>query len=153
MPNTYTQLYIQIVFTVKGRKSLIKKPWRDDLYKYICGIVNNKSQKVYAIGGVEDHIHILVSVFPNISISELVGLIKSNSSRWINQNGLVPQGFQWQEGFGAFSYSQSDISNVANYIANQETHHAKRKFRDEYIDLLEKFNVAYDEKYLFEWLN
>lgn len=153
MPNTYSQLYIHIVFTVKNRHCFIKKHWRDDLYKYICGIAKNKSQKVYAIGGIEDHIHILMSMRPSISVSALVGLIKTNSSKWINEKGLVPSGFQWQEGFGAFSCSQSHISKVANYIANQEAHHSEKTFRQEYIDLLEKYDVDYDEQFLFQWLN
>jgi REP element-mobilizing transposase RayT len=152
MANTFTQIYVQIVFSVKGRQNLIHKKWREELYKYICGIVTAKNQKVYAIGGVEDHIHILISIRPNISISDLVRDIKANSSKWINDRQFDLQNFQWQEGFGAFSYSQSQLDNVITYINNQEKHHQKRSFKNEYISLLEKFNVQYDEKYLFDWI-
>jgi REP element-mobilizing transposase RayT len=144
-------MYIQIVFAVKRRQNLIQKNWKDELHKYICGIVNGKGQKVYAIGGVEDHIHILVSIKPNISISDLVRDIKANSSKWINENEFVRGKFQWQEGFGAFSYAQSQLDNVIAYINNQEQHHQKKKFKDEYLTLLQKFDIEYDEKYLFDW--
>jgi REP element-mobilizing transposase RayT len=152
MPNTYSQLYIQIVFSVKGRQNLIHKNWRDELYKYICGIVNAKNQKVYAIGGVADHIHILVSLKPTIAISDLVRDIKANSSKWINEKGLIIGKFHWQEGFGAFSYSQTQLETIINYINNQEHHHKTKKFKDEYIELLKKFEIEYNEKYLFEWI-
>jgi putative transposase len=151
MANTYTQMYIQIVFAVKRRQNLIQKKWKDELHKYICGIVNGKGQKVYAIGGVEDHIHILVSIKPNIAISDLVRDIKANSSKWINENEFVRGKFQWQEGFGAFSYAQSQLDNVIAYINNQEQHHQKKTFKDEYLTLLQKFDIEYDEKYLFDW--
>ncbi|GGE35554.1 IS200/IS605 family transposase [Psychroflexus planctonicus] len=152
MANTFTQVYIQIVFTVKGRQNLIHKKWKDELYKYICGIVNAKQQKVYAIGGVADHIHILVSIKPNISISELVRSIKANSSKWINEKGLVLGKFQWQGGFGAFSYAQSQLDTVIKYINNQEKHHKVKTFKDEYTEFLEKFEIDYDEKYLFKFI-
>jgi REP element-mobilizing transposase RayT len=145
-------MYIQIVFAVKRRQNLIQKNWKDELHKYICGIVNGKGQKVYAIGGVEDHIHILVSIKPNISISDLVRDIKANSSKWINENEFVRGKFQWQDGFGAFSYAQSQLDNVIAYINNQEQHHQKKTFKDEYLTLLQKFNIEYDEKYLFDWV-
>ena len=150
MANTYHQIYLHIVFSVKGRQRLILKSWKDELHKYICGIVNVKEQKVYAIGGVEDHIHILVSIKPNIPISDLVRDIKANSSKWINLNGKVSNKFQWQGGFGAFSCSQSQLDIVIKYINNQEQHHQKKSFKDEYVGLLQKFNVGYDEKYLFD---
>ncbi len=152
MANTYTQIYLHIVFSVKGRQNLIQNKWQDELHKYICGIVNGKKQKVYAIGGMPDHIHILVSISPNIAISELVRDIKANTSKWINEKGLIKEKFQWQEGFGAFSYAQSQLDNVMAYINNQEQHHQKKTFKEEYLDLLQKFNVEYDEKYLFEWV-
>lgn len=152
MANTYTQMYIQIVFAVKRRQNLIQKKWKDELHKYICGIVNGKGQKVYAIGGVEDHIHILVSIKPNIAISDLVRDIKANSSKWINENEFVRGKFQWQEGFGAFSYAQSQLDNVIAYINNQEKHHQKKTFKNEYLTLIQKFNIEYDEIYLFDWL-
>jgi len=152
MANTFSQIYIQIVFSVKGRQNLIQKKWQEELYKYICGIINGKQQKVFAIGGVGDHIHILVSLKPNISISDLVKEIKINSSKWINEKTFVYGKFQWQEGFGAFSYSQSQLDNVIGYINNQEQHHKKKTFKEEYIELLKKFNISIDEKFLFEWI-
>jgi REP element-mobilizing transposase RayT len=139
------------VFSVKGRQNLIHKNWKDDLHKYICGVVNGKDQKVYAIGGVADHIHILVSIKPTILISDLVRDIKANSSKWINENHYIIGKFQWQDGFGAFSYSQSHLDNVIAYINNQELHHQNKTFKDEYIELLHKFNIEFDEKYLFDW--
>ncbi|MCU0328804.1 MAG: IS200/IS605 family transposase [Chitinophagales bacterium] len=153
MANTYTKIYIHIVFSVKGRQNLIQKTWKEELYKYICGIVNRNEQKVYAIGGMADHIHILVSIKPNVSISDLVRDIKANSSKWINDKGYIVGKFLWQEGFGAFSYAQSQLDTVIAYIDNQEIHHQKKTFKDEYIDLLQKFNIEYDEKYLFDWIS
>ncbi len=152
MANTYTQIYLHVVFSVKGRQNLIHNDWKDELHKYICGIVIGNEQKVYAIGGVADHIHILVSIKPNIALSDLVRDIKANSSKWINEKSLVKGKFQWQEGFGAFSYAQSQLDTVIAYINNQEQHHQKKTFRDEYLELLQKFNISYDEKYLFEWI-
>lgn len=152
MANTYTQLYIHVIFSVQGRQNIIHKKWKNELYKYICGIINNKKQKVYAIGGVEDHVHLLISLSPSISLSDLVKDIKANSSKWINDKNLLLGKFKWQEGFGAFSYSQSQINNVINYINSQEIHHQKKTFKDEYLDFLNKFNVEHDEKYLFEWI-
>ncbi len=152
MANTYTQIYIQIVFSVKGRQNLIQKDWKEELHKYICGIVNGKKQKVYAIGGVADHIHILISINPNIVLSDLVRDIKANSSKWINERQFVLGKFQWQEGFGAFSYAKSQLDAVITYINNQEQHHKKDTFKDEYLALLQKFDIDFDEKYLFEWI-
>jgi len=152
MANTFTQIYVHIVFAVKGRQNLIQKNWKDELHKYICGIVNGKEQKVYAIGGMADHIHLLVSIKPTISISDLVRDIKANSSKWINEKQYVVGKFQWQEGFGAFSYGQSQLDIVITYINNQEQHHEQKTFKDEYMELLQRFNIIYDEKYLFEWI-
>lgn len=152
MANTFTQIYIHIVFSVKGRQNLIQKAWRDELHMYICGIANGKEQKIYAIGGVADHIHLLVSIKPTISISDLVRDIKANSSKWINEKRYVIGKFQWQEGFGAFSYAQSQLNTIIAYINRQEQHHKQQTFKAEYVELLQKFNVAYDEKYLFEWV-
>ncbi|MEN9829167.1 MAG: hypothetical protein RJA11_1783 [Bacteroidota bacterium] len=149
MANTYTQVYVQIVFAVKHRQHLIHKSWKDELHKYICGIINGKAQKVYAIGGVEDHIHILVSLKPDISISELVRDIKACSSKWVNEKGFARGKFQWQGGFGAFSYQGDALENLIRYINNQEQHHQKTKFKDEYIDLMHQYNIDYNEKYLF----
>lgn len=152
MANTYTQIYIHIVFSVKGRQNLIRKEWKEELFKYICGIVNGKKQKVYAIGGMSDHIHILVSIKPDIALSDLVKDIKANSSKWINEKSYLKGKFEWQEGFGAFSYSQSQLDAVIAYINNQEQHHQKKTFKEEYIEMLQKFKIQYDEKYLFDWI-
>jgi REP element-mobilizing transposase RayT len=153
MPNTYSQIYVQVVFSVKRRQNLIQKSWKEELYKYICGIVSGKEQKVYAIGGVEDHIHILISLRPNIALSDLVRDIKANSSKWINEKGFVKGKFQWQEGFGAFSYGHPQLDTIIAYINNQEQHHQKKRFKEEYMELLEKYYVEYHEKYLFDWFD
>jgi REP element-mobilizing transposase RayT len=152
MANTYTQLYIHIVFAVKGRQNLIQRLWKDELHKYICGIVNGKDQKIFAIGGIADHIHILVSIKPEIAISDLVRDIKSNSTKWINEKRFLVGTFHWQKGFGAFSCAKSQLDNVIAYINNQEDHHKKKSFKDEYIEQLQKNEIIYDEKYLFEWI-
>ncbi len=123
MPNTYTQLYIQIVFAVKGRQSLISKNNREELHKFITGIIKNREQKLLSIFCMPDHIHLLVSIKPSVSISDLVRDIKAGSSKFINEQNWIKGKFSWQEGFGAFSYSRSQIDNVANYILNQEKHH------------------------------
>ncbi|MEY4003516.1 MAG: hypothetical protein RIT07_1558 [Bacteroidota bacterium] len=153
MANTYSQVYVQIVFCVKGRQNLIDMIWKEELYKYICGIVNGKKQKVYAIGGVADHVHILVSLKPDITISDLVRDIKAGSSKWINEKQLVRGKFQWQQGFGVFSYAQSNLDYVIAYINNQEIHHQKKSFKDEYVELLKQFNIDYNEAYLFHWID
>jgi REP element-mobilizing transposase RayT len=152
MANTFSQIYIQIVFAVQGRQNLIASEWREELYKYITGIVKNHEQKLIAIGGVSDHIHILIGFKPNFEISKLVQEIKANSSRFINKKQFVKGKFVWQEGFGAFSYSRSQLDTVIRYIENQEKHHSKKSFKKEFIEFLEHFEVAYDEKYLFEWI-
>ena len=152
MANTYTQIYLHIVFSVKGRLNLIQKDWKEELHKYICGIVNRQNEKVYAIGGVADHVHILISIKPNIAISDLVREIKANSSKWVNGKRFVLGKFEWQEGFGAFSYAQSQLNAVINYINTQEHHHKNKTFKEEYLDLLSKFSIEYEEKYLFDWI-
>lgn len=152
MANTYSQIYIQIVFAVCGRENLIRAEWKEELYKYITGIVTNHGQKLIAIGGIADHIHILIGFKPNFEISKLVQEIKANSSRFINQKRLVKGKFSWQEGFGAFSYSRSQLDTVIRYIRNQEQHHAKHSFKEEFIGFLEHFEVEYDENYLFDWI-
>lgn len=146
--NTFTQIYIHIVFTVKQRQKLINPAWKDELYKYICGIANAHHHKIYAIGGMPDHIHILISIRPSSAISDIVREIKANSSRWINEKNFIKGTFQWQEGYGAFSYSQSQLPTVIAYINNQESHHATKTFKEEFTELLEKFAIEYDEKYL-----
>lgn len=152
MANTFSQIYIQIVFAVHGRQNLIGSEWREELYKYITGIVKNHEQKLIAIGGVSDHIHILIGFKPNFEISKLVQEIKANSSRFINKKQFVRGRFSWQEGFGAFSYSRSQLDTVIRYIENQERHHTKKSFKKEFIEFLEHFEVEYDEKYLFNWI-
>lgn len=152
MANTYSQIYIQIVFAVSGRENLISKQWKDELYKYMTGIVTNDGQKLLAINGVADHIHILLNIKPNIALSDLVRDIKANSSRWINERKFVRGKFEWQEGFGAFSYSLSQLDDVIGYIRRQEEHHQNVSFKKEYITYLERFNVDFDEKYVFDWI-
>ena len=151
MPNTYTQIYIQFVFTVKGRLNLIPKQHREELHKFITGILQKRKQKMLAIFCMPDHTHILASLTPDISISDLVRDIKAGSSKFINDNNWIGGKFNWQEGFGAFSYSRSQIDSVIKYISNQEEHHNKKTFKEEYIEFLKKFEIEYDEKYLFEW--
>ncbi len=150
MPNTYSQIYIQIVFAVKGRQAFIKENFREELQKYISGIIAQKKQKLYAIYCMPDHTHILVSMKPDIAISDLVRDIKSNSSSFIEDKEFV-KNFSWQTGFGAFSYSKSQSKNVVDYILNQPQHHKKRSFKAEYMEFLQKFEIEYDEKYLFEF--
>lgn len=152
MPNTYSQIYIQIVFAVKGRENLISSRNRDELQKFITGIVTNRNQKLLAIFAMPDHVHILVGMQPSISISDLVRDIKAGSSKFVNDSKWINGKFNWQEGYGAFSYSKSQIHNVVNYILNQEEHHKKQSFKEEYIDFLNKFEIDYQEKYLFDWI-
>lgn len=152
MAGTFSQIYIQYVFTVKGRENLLQKPWRDEVFKYISGIIKGKNQKPIIVNGVGDHVHVFVGLKPAMCISDLVRDIKNNSSNFINEQKFLKNKFSWQEGYGAFSYAHSQIENVYHYIANQEEHHRKKTFREEYIDLLNKFEIEYNEKYLFDWL-
>ncbi len=153
MANTFSQIYIHCVFATKDRNSAISKTWKDELYKYICGIVNNSNQKVYAINGVSNHIHILISIKPNCLLSDLVRDIKASSSKWVNTKSFVKGKFQWQEGFGSFSVSQSQLDKVIAYIDNQEEHHRKLPFKEEYLGFLKSYNIEYDEKYVFQWVD
>ncbi|MCX6219687.1 MAG: IS200/IS605 family transposase [Bacteroidia bacterium] len=150
MANTNTQMYLQFVFAVQNRLSLIRSEWKDELYKYITGIVKNNKHKLIAINGMPNHLHVFVGYKPHQLIPDLLQDIKGSSSRWINSRNLVQGKFSWQEGYGAFSYSHSQIDNVVKYIMNQEEHHKKRTFREEYIEMLEKFNIGYDEKYILK---
>lgn len=152
MAGTYTQLYIQIVFAVKGRENIISKTWKDELHKYISGIITNKGLKSIIVNGASDHIHAFVGLKPAMSISDLVRDMKNNSSNFINEKQFVSGRFSWQEGYGAFSYSHSQIDNVYNYILNQEQHHHKKTFKEEYLEFLEKFQIEFNEKYLFDWI-
>ena len=151
MANSYSQIYIQIVFAVKGRQNLIKIEHKEELHKYITGIVKGKKQKMLAINCMPDHTHMFIGFTPDMKISDLVRDVKSISSGFINEKKFVKGKFNWQHGFGAFSYSHSHIDRVVKYVLNQEEHHKKKTFREEYIGLLEKFNVEYDPKYIFEF--
>ena len=153
MPNTYTQIYIHVIFAVQGRQSLISKPHREEVYKEIAGVMKAERQKLISINGMADHVHILVGLRPDSALSDLVKEIKVASTNLINDKGWVRGRFSWQRGFGAFSYSRSQVRAVAAYIENQERHHSRRSFRAEYIDLLEKFEVEYDQKYLFKFID
>ena len=152
MPGTFSQIYVQVVFTVQGRHNIIGKRWKDNLNKYISGIITNKGQKSIIVNGMHDHIHAFVGLKPSMSVSDLVRDMKSSSSNFINRNKFVRGKFSWQEGYGVFSYSHSHIEKVYNYILNQEKHHHKKTFKEEYIEFLEKFQIEYDEQYLFEWI-
>ncbi len=149
MANTYTQIHLHAIFGVQNRISLINTSWKNDLYKYITGIIQNNKHKVLVINGMPDHIHILFGMRPYQSLSELMQDVKGSSSKWINKKGFVKGRFSWQEGYGAFSYSKSQLKNVINYIGNQEEHHKKRSFTEEYLELLQKFDIDYNENYIF----
>ena len=150
MADTYTQLYIHIVFAVKSRQALIPNRHKSELHQYITGIVTNRKQKMIQINSMPDHIHILVGITPDIAISDLVRDIKVSATKFINQKRWVVGQFKWQEGFGAFTYSHSQLGDVVTYIQNQEKHHSRRTFREEYLDLLKRFDVLYNEKYVFD---
>jgi REP element-mobilizing transposase RayT len=152
MPNKYTQLYIQMVFAVQGRQSLIPKQHKEEIHKYITGITQKRDHKMLAINSMPDHIHIFIGLNPAQSISDLVRDIKSNSSAFIADKKLAKGKFSWQEGYGAFSYAHSQIDSVVKYILNQEEHHEKKTLKEEYFDFLKKFEIDYEEKYLFEWI-
>lgn len=149
MANTYTQIHIHVVFAVQNRASLIGKEWQHRLYQYIIGIIQNHEHKVLAIGGANDHIHILFGFRPTQSLSALMQNVKRDSSDWINKTQLTKERFSWQEGYGAFSYSKSQLSKVIDYIEVQEEHHKKRTFSDEYKKILQDFGIEYNDKYIF----
>ena len=149
MANTYTQLYFHIVFAVKGRSNLIFVNWKDELYKYISGIISNKNQKLMIINGMPNHIHLLIGTKPTCNLSDLVRDIKANSSKWINEKRFVNGKFEWQTGFGAFTVSQSGLKNVIHYIKNQEEHHKVKTFKEEYLDFLKAYKIEYKAGYLF----
>jgi REP element-mobilizing transposase RayT len=151
MAGTFSQLYIQLIFAVKGRENLINNTWKTELNKYIAGIIKGKGQNPIIVNGMPDHIHAFVGLKPAISISDVARDVKNNSSNFINNNKFVKRKFSWQDGYGVFSYSHSHIDAVYNYILNQEKHHKKKTFKQEYIEFLKKFEVEFDEKFLFEW--
>ena len=150
MANTYTQIHIHAVFAVQNRLSLIQKEWQDELYKYITGIVTNNGHKLLQIGGMPDHVHVLFGMRPTQSLSNLMQDIKGNSSLWINKKQLVRGKFSWQEGYGAFSYGKSQIDSVVKYIQQQENHHKKRNFAEEYLELLKLFEIEFDERHILK---
>jgi len=151
LANTYTQLYIQLVFSPKGRISFIQPAWEDQLFKYVTAVVQNDKHKMLAINGMPDHIHIFLGLNPAISISDLVKDIKRASNNWIKDRKFIKGKFEWQEGYGAFSYSKSQIDQVCKYIENQKSHHAKTSFKSEYIALLKLFYISFKDEYLFEF--
>jgi putative transposase len=153
MAGTFSQVYVQVVFAVRGRRAAIDKAWKGELYRYIAGIIKEKGQKSIIVNGMPDHVHLFIGQKPSIALSDLVRDVKNNSSKFINERNWLNDKFSWQEGFGAFSYSQSQIKSVYDYILNQEEHHKQKTFKDEYIELLKRFVIEYDEKYLFEWWN
>ena len=151
MANTYTQITIHSVFVVKGRENFITKDWRDHLHQYISGIITNKGAKSLAVGGWKDHVHILFGMPVTTCISDFMSAVKASSSSWINDQHYLKGKFQWQAGYGAFSFAKSQRDIVIKYITNQEEHHRTKTFKEEYIKMLNDFDVAYEEKYLFEF--
>ena len=152
-PGTFTQLYTHLVFAVKYRERLLHKEIRPEVFSYMSGIIINRKHKSIIINGDSDHVHLLIGLNPNDKISDLVACIKRETSEFINQKNWFRGKFHWQEGYGAFSYGKSQLEKVYRYIANQETHHQERTFRDEYLELLEKFEVRYDERFLFNFFH
>jgi len=149
MPNTYTQLNIQFVFAVKYRAALIKNEWKEDLHKYITGIFQRNRHKMLQINSMPDHIHIFIGMRPHQSISSLIQNVKTESTKWVNEKKYGTSRFSWQEGYGAFSYSMKDVPTIIRYIQNQEIHHSKQFFLDEYREFLQTFDIDYDENYIF----
>lgn len=153
MANTYSQIYLHFVFSVKHRQCLIPKHHKDELHRYITGLVQNRNAKMLAVHCMPDHTHLFVGFKPAMSISDFVKEIKVESNQFINQKQWTSHKFEWQEGYGVFSYSQSQIDHVVRYILGQEEHHRKRTFGEEYRDLLRKFQVSFEEKHLFDFFD
>lgn len=151
MANTYTQINIHAVFSVKGRENLLMENFKDELFKYISGILNNNKQFSLAVNGYKDHVHLFFELHPTTALSDIMRIVKTNSSKWINEKRFIRGKFSWQKGYGAFSYSKSQRDNVIKYIMQQETHHKKQTFRDEYLNLLKKFDIKFDDHYVFEF--
>lgn len=151
MANTYSQLNIHVIFSVKGRENLLSSKIRPDIFKYISGILNNLGQYSLAVNGYQDHVHIFFEMQPAKSLSDIVRVVKANSSKWINENKMIKGKFSWQEGYGGFSYSRSQRNNVIQYIMNQASHHEKISFRSEYLKLLKSFEIDFEEQYIFEF--
>lgn len=152
MANTYHQVYIQVVFAVKYREAVIANEWKSKVFGVMGNLINETGCKTIIVNGVEDHVHCFLGLKPTVSISELMKTVKAKSSKYINDHNLTKSRFEWQEGYGAFSYSHSQIDSVYKYIANQEEHHKKQTFKKEYLEFLDKFEVPFDERYIFEEL-
>ena len=152
MPGAFSQIYIQVVIAVKGRENLLQKPWREEVFKYMVGIIKGKGQKPIIVNGVTDHVHLFIGLKPIKALSDLVRDIKNNTPNFINDKKYLKGKFSWQEGYGAFSYSHSQLDTVYQYILNQEDQHKNKTFKEEYLDFLQKFEIEHDEKYLFEWI-
>lgn len=150
MANSYHQIYLQTVFAVKYRNAVIDKSWRDQLYAVIGGLINETTCKTIIVNGVEEHVHCLIGLKPVVSVSEMMKTVKAKAAKYINHHSLTASRFEWQDGYGVFSYSQSQLDRVYKYIQNQEAHHKKQTFRDEYIKFLKKFKIEYDERYIFQ---
>jgi putative transposase len=151
MANTYTQINVQTVFAVKGRDNILASNFRNQLFEYIAGILRNSKQYPLAINGYKDHVHIFFELNPDTALSNVLEVVKSNSSKWINSNHFVIGHFEWQRGYSGFTYSKSQRNNVIKYIMNQENHHKSQTFREEYLEILRKFEMEYDERYIFEF--
>ncbi|WP_129595495.1 IS200/IS605 family transposase [Seramator thermalis] len=151
MANTYSQINIHCVFAVKGRENMITDRFRDNLHKYMSGILRNENAFPLAVGGWRDHVHVFFELPPNLRVSDLMRDLKAVSSKWINDNRFVKGKFQWQEGYGAFSYSRSQRNNVIQYIMNQEKHHKGKTFKEEYLDMLIKFKIEFKDEYVFDF--
>lgn len=149
MANTYTQIHIQVVFAVQNRGSLIQPEWEDSLYGYITGIIQNHGHRVLQINGMPDHVHVLLGMKSDQALSDLIKQVKQDSTKWINQQRLVRGRFSWQAGYGAFSYSKSQVPKVIKYIQNQKEHHKKKSFREEYLEFLKAFQIDFNESYIF----
>ena len=150
MKGTFSKLFIHTVFGVKRRQNLISETWEVELYKYIAGIITNKGQKLIAINGMPDHLHILIGIKPNYCVSDLIREVKKSSNEFIKERRYTSVPFQWQEGFGAFSHEESSLTRVITYIKNQKVHHRKENYQDEFVRILKEFNVEYEERYLFD---
>ncbi len=152
MASTLANILLHFVFAPKGRENRLREDFRDELHRYIHGIVNKTKSKQLAIGSIEDHVHLFVSMHPTEAPSEFIKLVKGNSSRWINEKGFVQRKFEWQEGYGVFSHSSADKAKICYYVEHQREHHAKQSFHDEFLGILRKTGMTYNEEYLFEWI-
>jgi REP element-mobilizing transposase RayT len=152
MAGTFSQIHIQAVFAVNGRENLLLEPWREEVFRYMSGIVTGKGHKSIIVNGITNHVHLFIGLKPSMALSDLIRDVKNNSSNFINDRKLVRGRFSWQEGYGAFSYSLSQVPRVYDYILNQEEHHRKKSFKEEYLQLLKKFEIEFREPYLFDWI-